>query len=339
MIEGTIPMRTAVVLQETAARVGATPGHIAGVSGIDQSRLEDDKLRVPIESAWRMWELIGATGGPGAGLCASATAERGALGVWDYLLTSRPTLAESLRTVMEFRSAVTDPTVVWEVLEDGGLLTVRVGVAVESDPVFVPVEEFVLSLILRRVREATGHHIVPVRVAFTHRVTARHRDLVNEFGTTRIDFGAPFSEITFLDAGTLPTGEDPVLGEMLCSYAELMLATSRRAPDWREQLHHAIHGALETGGCGLDTVARRLAISPRTLQRRLYERNSTWRTEVEQVRRDRATNLLRETGLPIQSVAARVGYSDARALRRAFHRWTGQTPDTFRKDPLTERTA
>lgn len=330
-------MRTAAVLRETALRVGAKQGQIAFAAGTDAVGTGDERLRVPIESAWRLWELIGSVGGPGAGLCASATAERGGLGVWDYLFASRATLAESLRTVMELRSAVTDPAVVWEVREDGALLTVRVGVAQEADPVYVPVEEFVLALILRRIREATGQEIVPVRVGFTHRCTFRYRDMIEEFGTGRIDFGAPYSEITFLDAGALPTGGDPGLGEVLRHYAELLLANSRRAPGWREELHRAISEALARGELGLDAVAHRLAQSPRTLQRRLRDMDTTWRAEIEQVRWRQAQNLLRDTDLSVQSVAARVGYSDARALRRAFHRWTGQTPDGFRGVIADER--
>lgn len=332
MIDGTIPTRTAVVLQRTASRLGAPSWQIDGAVGVDERHLGDEQVRIPIESAWRMWELIGSIGGPGAGLCASATAARGVLGVWDYLFTSRPTLADSLRTVMELRSAVTDPTVVWEVLEDGALLTVRVGVAVESDPVFVPVEEFVLSLILRRIREATGAEIVPMRVAFTHRVTHRRRDLIDEFGTSRIDFGMPFSEITFLDAGRLPTGGDPALGEVFSGYAKLLLSTSRPVAGWRERLHLAISEALTDNDFGLDSVARRLSISSRTLQRRLCEMDSTWSDELDRVRQEQVDNLLRGTELPIESVAARVGYADARSLRRAFHRWTGQTPAAYRRD-------
>lgn len=332
MIEGTIPLRTAVVLRDTALRVGATPWNIGTFTDIDPAGLGDDRLRVPIESAWRLWELIGATGGPGAGLCASAAADRGVLGVWDHLFSSRATLAESLRAVMEFRSAVTDPAVEWQVIEDGGLLTVRVGVAVESDPVFVPVEEFVLTLILRRVREATGQYLVPARVAFTHRVTHRRRELADEFGTGRIDFGAPYSEITFLNAARLPTGGDPGLGEVLCRYAGLLQTTSYKSPDWRDKLRAAISDALAYGDAGLETVAQRLAISPRTLQRRLAEMHTTWSAEIESVRHEQARDLLRDTALPVQAIAARVGYTDARTLRRAFQRWSGQTPDAFRKE-------
>ncbi|APA95096.1 helix-turn-helix transcriptional regulator [Nocardia seriolae] len=89
--------------------------------------------------------------------------------------------------------------------------------------------------------------------------------------------------------------------------------------------------ALAEGELDLGRVAQRLAIGPRTLQRRLSEVGTTWRAEVEAMRHRRAAELLRDTDLPVQSIAARVGYVDARALRRAFLRWTGHTPDAFRR--------
>ncbi|MFF2554622.1 helix-turn-helix domain-containing protein [Nocardia sp. NPDC058058] len=330
MIEGTIPTRTALVLQQTALTVGVSPTHLSGAVEMDSVALGDDRVRVPIESAWRMWEMIGFAGGPGAGLCASAAAGRGSLGVWDYLFSSRATLGESLRTVMELRSAVTDPSVDWQVLEDGGVLTVRVGVAVEADPVFVPVEEFVLALVLRRVREATGAHIIPIRVAFTHRASGRHAHLIDEFGTSRIDFGASHSEISFLDIANLPTGRDPHLGDLLCDYARLTLAGARPLPSWLDRFHGAVSDAIASGDLSLGTVSARMLTSPRTLQRRLTELGTGWRDEVDRVRRQRAMDLLRETDLTVQAIAARVGFSDARALRRAFVQWTGQSPADFR---------
>lgn len=321
------------MLQQTALTVGVSPAQVSGILTVDPGEIGDDRLRVPIDSAWRMWELIGFTGGPGAGLCASAASGRGSLGVWDYLFSSRATLAESLRTVMEFRSAVTDPSVDWQVLEDGGLLTVRVGVAQEADPVFVPVEEFVLTLVLRRIREATGRNVIPERVAFTHCASARRAHLIDEFGTRSIEFGASHSEISFRDVGMLPTGDDPRLGDLLCDYARLTLAAARPLPTWLDRFHVAVFDALASGELSLSAIAARLTTSPRTLQRRLTDLGTSWRDEVDHVRRRRAMELLRDTELTVHAVAGRVGYSDARALRRAFIQWTGQSPNSFRVDP------
>ncbi|WP_188304571.1 helix-turn-helix domain-containing protein [Streptomyces sp. CBMA123] len=45
--------------------------------------------------------------------------------------------------------------------------------------------------------------------------------------------------------------------------------------------------------------------------------------------------LFQDTDLSLQSVAAKVGYSDVRALRRAVHRWRGQAPTAVRRALLT----
>lgn len=61
-------------------------------------------------------------------------------------------------------------------------------------------------------------------------------------------------------------------------------------------------------------------MSPRSLQRRLEEEGTSWREEVDAVRREQAARLLRE-GASRAAMAAQLGYSDVRALRRAVRRW------------------
>ncbi|WP_067719240.1 AraC family transcriptional regulator [Nocardia yamanashiensis] len=335
MIEGTLPARTAAVIRTTALHVGITPAQLTLASGLDTADLGDELLRVPTESAWRMWELIDAVAGPGSGLLATDQAERnGGLHLWDYLFTSGETVAAGIRTAMELRAVVTDPAVGWTVVEDGGLLSIRDAGTIEPELILPPIEEFVLSMMLRRVRTVARRHVVPVRVAFTHHAAERRPYLIDEFGTARMDFGAPASEITFLDIGAQPTGADPHLARMLRHYAELSLASARPELGWLDKFRAATTAALARNELDLDRVARRLAISSRTLQRRLQESGTSWRAEVETAREQYARDLLRDTTLPIRSISARLGYTDPRALRRAFHRWTGTTPDTFRRESL-----
>lgn len=52
---------------------------------------------------------------------------------------------------------------------------------------------------------------------------------------------------------------------------------------------------------------------------------------VQHARLETAARLLRNTPLPAEAVAWLVGYSDARALRRAFKKWSGYGPDTYSK--------
>jgi AraC-like DNA-binding protein len=73
-------------------------------------------------------------------------------------------------------------------------------------------------------------------------------------------------------------------------------------------------------------VAGALQLSVRTLRRRLSEDGSSFRALSERVRVERARRLLREPGMTVAAAAERLGFSDARAFRRAFKRWLGQVP-------------
>lgn len=330
VIAGTVSTQLTRLLRTTALQAGVAPQELAHLPGLTPELLGDDLMRVPVETAFRIWELIGARAGRGSGLRVAAGANIGSLHVWDYLFTSGATLGAGLQAAFDFHAAITDPAVGVEVIDTGRLLTVRY-IGIDPDYIVAPTEEFVLSLLLRRIREATGRPLVPVQVTFGHQADGRYQHLIDAFDTGRIDFGAQHSELTFLDAGSLPTGADPHLGRIIRQHAELTIAAAKTAPGWHDKLRAAMTDALIRDQLSLDVVAHQLAMSPRTLQRRLGEQATSWRAEVEAVRHAHATALLRDTGLTIQSVAARLGYTDARALRRAFHRWTGQSPDAFRR--------
>lgn len=80
------------------------------------------------------------------------------------------------------------------------------------------------------------------------------------------------------------------------------------------------------------TVAERMALSPRTLSRRLGEEGNTLPRLRAEVGIEQADWLLRETDRSIAAIAETAGYRDAAAFARAFRRATGRTPSDVRKD-------
>ena len=92
-----------------------------------------------------------------------------------------------------------------------------------------------------------------------------------------------------------------------------------------------ISRSLSAGIPKMAEIARRLAMSERTLHRRLAERNLSFKGLVSETRRHVAVNLLRESSYPLTEVAFLTGFSEQSAFNRAFKRWTGHTPTVFRK--------
>ena len=90
--------------------------------------------------------------------------------------------------------------------------------------------------------------------------------------------------------------------------------------------------SLSAGVPALSDVARQLGMSGRTLQRRLSEQGHTYQALVDESRRRLATRLLEQTDLSLIEVTFMTGFSDQSAFTRAFKRWAGQTPRSFRAD-------
>lgn len=85
----------------------------------------------------------------------------------------------------------------------------------------------------------------------------------------------------------------------------------------------------------LDSLASRLAMSPRTLRRRLQEEGMSYRDIVARLQLDESVRLLQTTTLSVADIAEKVGFDDLPNFYRAFRRWTGTTPGAYRENPAT----
>ena len=70
-------------------------------------------------------------------------------------------------------------------------------------------------------------------------------------------------------------------------------------------------------------------MSERSLRRALQRTDQSFRQIVEDVRKDRAIELLRAGTSSITDVAATLGFSDPSAFSRAFKRWCGVCPQSY----------
>jgi AraC-like DNA-binding protein len=97
------------------------------------------------------------------------------------------------------------------------------------------------------------------------------------------------------------------------------------------QIREAVMAELATSGADLAKVARRVAMSKRTLQRRLEESGTNYQDVVDEVRAALARQLLGDRTRTIIDVAFELGYADLKGFYRAFRRWTEMTPAEWRR--------
>ncbi|MEU6586674.1 AraC family transcriptional regulator ligand-binding domain-containing protein [Nocardia sp. NPDC046763] len=326
---------------DTAAQSGIQQSDLAHIASVDRTELLDNMTRIPAMDMMRLWGSLEQQLGHEAGIRTAAAAAPGRLHVWDYLIRTAPTLAEGLRAVAQYQPMVCNPEVVMRVIEDDTLLMVELAGSPYRGPVAAVHSEFAFAVTLRRAREGFGDTVAPVRVDFSHRAPRSDAYLACALGTSNIHFEQERNVITFLRSEYVNAQPDydPRLHEILRAYAQRLIDQPRAIPPWQETVRATIrHVISERGGNGVDMndVARRLNSSRRTLQRRLADHGTTWRAELETARHQLAVALLADPARSTRSIALQLGYTDYRALSRAFQRWTGQTPSDYRRSLLIE---
>jgi len=97
------------------------------------------------------------------------------------------------------------------------------------------------------------------------------------------------------------------------------------------RVRRLITEALRNGEPNPKEIGKKLSLSERTLQRRLREEQTTFAELLDSARRELAELYVGEPGVAAYEVAFLLGYSEPSAFHRAFRRWTGVTPQEFRR--------
>lgn len=101
-----------------------------------------------------------------------------------------------------------------------------------------------------------------------------------------------------------------------------------------ERVRSALIEALPAGDVAMQSVAKRLGVGTRTLQRRLQEEGTSFQLTLDAVRTGLADHYLRKTAMTSAEIALLLGFEDANSFVRAFRIWTGTTPQALRREVI-----
>jgi AraC-like DNA-binding protein len=101
--------------------------------------------------------------------------------------------------------------------------------------------------------------------------------------------------------------------------------------DFVARVREHIEAELPNGNTTAGRVADKLAISGRTLHRRLRSHGTTYQEQLDQVRYKLAMKYLASRRYPLGEVASLVGFAQQSAFQRAFKTWAGQTPAEYQQ--------
>lgn len=179
-------------------------------------------------------------------------------------------------------------------------------------------------------RGLCGNDFRPLSVHFTHAPVSAPRDYFRHFKCDVLfnqEFDGVLFDQKFLDREI--SGADEGLRQALDQYLEYL--ELHFADDFAGRIRVVIQQAMSAPDCNVEGIARLLAMSKRTLQRRLEENNLNFRSLLAEIRGDTACRYLANSRLPLTQLAGMLGYTELSAFSRAFKSRYGETPARWRK--------
>ena len=180
-------------------------------------------------------------------------------------------------------------------------------------------------------QEVSTSAFQPLSIYFKHRAPAPSTAHERHFGC-RVHFGADIDAL-LVSHETMQAPNrvgDPGIVKFFDTHLEEELARFEDHASLERRVRLQIAQSLSQGVPTVSKIANHVGMSGRTLQRRLSERGYSFQKLVDESRRELAERLLRETSYPLAEVAFLTGFSEQSAFNRAFKRWQGQTPRSFR---------
>lgn len=97
-----------------------------------------------------------------------------------------------------------------------------------------------------------------------------------------------------------------------------------------KRVRAALLEGLPSGLATMEDVARKLALSKRTLQRRIEAEGTSYQQILKETRQALAQHYLENTALPAAEISFLLGFDEPNSFYRAFRTWTGRTPESVR---------
>lgn len=319
-----------------SANYGANKQALAAANGFDLAELDDGDRWIDLPAAHRVWELaLSHTQQANLGLLIGRSSNPHVIGLLGYLMESCPTIGEAFDQLSKFNPLF------------GNMFSYHHEIQGEYFKVFYEPHpqwwqeyphtaqqaiETSMSRTLSLIHRFTGKHIYPNR-AFFKSSPPSDESLYKSVLKTNLYFNATENYLEF----PLSLAQVPVASYNITLYREFERLAEEKLQSIithnsfegriKQLLLSAIDGPLPT----IDQVATQLHCSTRTLQRKLRQEGTSYQLILENLRKELAIHFLQKGQNKLAEIADFLGYADQRVFRRAFKRWTGQTPSTYQQ--------
>ena len=188
-----------------------------------------------------------------------------------------------------------------------------------------------LAAVMKISQEVSSEPFAPLAVFFKHAARGDTEMFSDYFGCP-VYFDAQRDALLVSDAALAAPNKlgDETIAQFFDRHLEKELETLSDDAGLERRVRIAVSQALSEGVPTLSSIASSLGMGARTLQRRLSDKGRSFQSVVDLARQELAEQLLAETDYSLAEIAFLTGFSEQSAFTRAFKRWAGQTPRSYR---------
>lgn len=325
-----IPVHHPRVILETAALLGANRTELLAAADLTEELLGNPEARISYRQFGSMVaRALSQTGDPGLGLTCGKNLKLPQMGALGLALMSSASIGQALELALRHGPAL-NPALQLELSLNGTEAHLYVREALPLKPFEVFATEMLLSAFDTQGRTLFGGPL-PVKKLRLAYAEPAHAARYREFYDVPVFFGESITSVEF-DSALLATPigfADPATAKLAERLVAEQLDVPTDNPGVVEQTRRVLDAARAEPP-NLERVARTLQVSGRTLRRNLKRVGTSYQRILDAWRRERADDWLRNTHLSQQQMAQKLGFSDVRSFRRAYKRWTGQSPSSPR---------
>lgn len=312
-----------------ALEVGLDP--IAGLrrAEIDPVVLTKPDLTIPSERvAWLLENEADRCGLPDFAVRLAMRRRLVNLGVTGLVLGQQPTVRHALAVADRYRHLLSD-AVGMHLDERDGIATVAISVAIGPTAPRRQAQELAVSAYVHLFRLLLGEGWAPDAVHFIHAAPRNRRTLHTRFFGCPVLFDSAFNgiECAASDLDRVDARADRSLAAQASALLDNLPGGSGGVSAAVRRLVIAL---LPMGRASIESVAKSLGRNLRTLQREIAAEGASFTEILANARQELALGYLRDTSLPIKSIAERLGYSSSPAFIRWFRIRFAMSPDQWR---------
>ena len=308
---------------------------IAQGTGITLAALENKDARLPLNQYLKLWGFaLQTTRNPALGLKLGTQQDLSEMGIVGHVVLNSDDLKTGLQQYIRLFDVVNDAiSLDLTTDEQHGYLTF-----IHKYPEFYCISDMERSLVLTllRAKPGFGQDLQLTSVHLPYQPPAYAKQYQKIFSCP-VYFNQSECQIVFAkDYFNLrPTQSNPYMKQAALEYANSLLSKFN-IQTLSDKVKTLIYRDMNQTEPSISKIAAHLNMSKQTLYRKLKLEGFFFQKLVENVRFDKARQLLKLSGLSTSEIALQLGFSELSAFSRAFKRWSGMSPKLFRQNTIDQ---